>query len=158
MKVTVIMGSLSDKEIADKVVRTLKEFEIEYEVRVISAHRALGELVRYMDETKEETGVYIGIAGMAAHLAGVMAGSTIRPVIGVPAKSTALEGLDALLSTVQMPKGVPVATVAINGGQNAAVLAARILSLSDEKLAKKLQDYKEDMEQKILDSKYTFEG
>ena len=111
-----------------------------------------------MDETKEETGVYIGIAGMAAHLAGVMAGSTTRPVIGVPAKSTALEGLDALLSTVQMPKGVPVATVAINGGQNAAVLAARILSLSDEKLAKKLQDYKEDMEQKILDSKYTFEG
>ena len=158
MKVTVIMGSLSDKEIADKVVRTLKEFEIEHEVRVISAHRALGELVRYMDETNEETGVYIGIAGMAAHLAGVMAGSTTRPVIGVPAKSTALEGLDALLSTVQMPKGVPVATVAINGGQNAAVLAARILSLSDEKLAKKLQDYKEDMEQKILDSKYTFEG
>ena len=158
MKVTVIMGSLSDKEIADKVVRTLKEFEIEHEVRVISAHRALGELVRYMDETKEATGLYIGIAGMAAHLAGVMAGSTTRPVIGVPAKSTALEGLDALLSTVQMPKGVPVATVAINGGQNAAVLAARILSLSDEKLAKKLQDYKEDMEQKILDSKYTFEG
>lgn len=158
MKVTVIMGSLSDKEIADKVVKTLKEFEIDYEVRVISAHRALGELVKYMDGTKEETGVYIGIAGMAAHLAGVMAGSTTRPVIGVPAKSTALEGLDALLSTVQMPKGVPVATVAINGGQNAAVLAARILSLSDEKLSKKLEDYKADMEQKILDSKYTFEG
>ncbi|MDO5017933.1 MAG: 5-(carboxyamino)imidazole ribonucleotide mutase [Lagierella massiliensis] len=158
MKVTVIMGSLSDKAIADKVVKTLREFEIEHEVKVISAHRALGTLTKYMDETKKDTGVYIGIAGMAAHLAGVMAGHTTRPVIGIPAKSSALEGLDALLSTVQMPKGVPVATVAINGGENAAVLAARILSLSDEKLSKRLEEYKVQMEEKILNSSYSYEG
>lgn len=141
------MGSSSDVAIAEKVVNQLKEFNIDYEVTVISAHRALGTLEEMMN--KDDAGVYIGLAGKAAHLSGVMAGMTTKPVIGVPIKSSTLDGLDALLSTVQMPSGVPVATVAIDGGKNAAILAAQILALSDEDLAQKLKDYKKDMEQGV---------
>jgi 5-(carboxyamino)imidazole ribonucleotide mutase len=147
MKVRIIMGSSSDVAIAEKVVNQLKEFNIDYEVTVISAHRALGTLEEMMN--KDDAGVYIGLAGKAAHLSGVMAGMTTKPVIGVPIKSSTLDGLDALLSTVQMPSGVPVATVAIDGGKNAAILAAQILALSDEDLAQKLKDYKKDMEQGV---------
>ncbi|MGO3017622.1 MAG: 5-(carboxyamino)imidazole ribonucleotide mutase [Anaerococcus sp.] len=149
MDVRVIMGSASDIEIAKKVTRTLKEFGISYEVSVISAHRALDVLKETVD--KDDCKVYITIAGMAAHLGGVTAGMTVKPVIGVPAGGSNTAGLDALLSIVQMPKGVPVATVAINGGENAAVLATQILALSDDTLAKKLKDYKVKMRDGVVD-------
>lgn len=147
--VRVIMGSASDVEVAKKVTQILKKFEISYEVSVISAHRALNIL----EETikKDDCKVYIGIAGMAAHLAGVMAGMTIKPVIGIPVGGSNTAGLDALLSMVQMPKGVPVATVAINGGNNAAILAIQILALADENLAEKLKTYKKEMLDKVIE-------
>ncbi len=149
MDVRVIMGSASDIEIAKKVTTTLKEFDISYEVSVISAHRALDVLKETVD--KDDCKLYITIVGMAAHLGGVTAGMTVKPVIGVPAGGSNTAGLDALLSIVQMPKGVPVATVAINGGQNAAILAAQILALSDEELAQKLKDYKVKMRDGVLE-------
>lgn len=147
--VRVIMGSASDVEVAKKVTQILKKFEISYEVSVISAHRALNIL----EETikKDDCKVYIGIAGMAAHLAGVMAGMTIKPVIGIPVGGSNTAGLDALLSMVQMPKGVPVATVAINGGNNAGLLAIQILALADENLAEKLIAYKKEMLDKVIE-------
>jgi len=147
--VRVIMGSASDVEIAKKVTKILKKFDIDYEVSVISAHRALNVLEETMG--KDDAKVYIGIAGMAAHLAGVMAGMTIKPVIGLPVGGSNTAGLDALLSMVQMPKGVPVATVALNGGDNAALLAIQILALSDENLSQKLNDYKKEMLDKVIE-------
>ena len=146
--ITIVMGSSSDKAIAKKVVDQLKEFGVEYKVLVISAHRALDLLLE--EVAKDEADVYIAMAGKAAHLAGVLAGATTKPVIGIPVKSSTLEGLDALLSTVQMPSGVPVATVAIDGGQNAAILATQILALQDEKLAQKLKDYKVTMQENVV--------
>lgn len=147
--IRVIMGSASDVEIAKKVTKILKKFDIDYQVSVISAHRALDVLEKTM--AADDAKVYIGIAGMAAHLAGVMAGMTIKPVIGLPVGGTNTAGLDALLSMVQMPKGVPVATVAINGGDNAALLAIQILALSDENLSKKLKDHKKEMLDKVIE-------
>ena len=147
--VRVIMGSASDIEIAKKVTKILKKFDIDYQVSVISAHRALNVLEETMAD--DDAKVYIGIAGMAAHLAGVMAGMTIKPVIGLPVGGTNTAGLDALLSMVQMPKGVPVATVAINGGDNAAILAIQILALSDENLSQKLKDHKKEMLDKVIE-------
>lgn len=147
--VRVIMGSASDVEIAKKVTKILKKFDIDYQVSVISAHRALDVLEKTM--AADDAKVYIGIAGMAAHLAGVMAGMTIKPVIGLPVGGTNTAGLDALLSMVQMPKGVPVATVAINGGDNAALLAIQILALSDENLSKKLKNHKKEMLDKVIE-------
>lgn len=146
--VKVIMGSVSDIEIAKKVSNILKKFDISYEVRVISAHRALPVLEKAM--TGDDTKVYIGIAGMAAHLAGIMAGMTTKPVIGVPVGGQQTAGFDALLSMVQMPKGVPVALVALNGGDNAGILAAQILGLSDEVLAEKLKVHKQEMLEKVI--------
>lgn len=137
------MGSKSDSHIGEKITTTLEEFGIDYELRIISAHRAMDVLAEYIKEEKSD--VYICVAGMAAHLAGAVAGMTHKPVIGVPAKSTNLDGMDSLLSTVQMPSGVPVATVAIDGGKNAAILAAQILAVSDSELSQKLVDYKETM-------------
>lgn len=153
--VRVIMGSASDIEIAKKVTKILKKFDIDYEVSVISAHRALNVLEDTMQ--KYDAKVYIGIAGMAAHLAGVMAGMTIKPVIGLPVGGSNTSGLDALLSMVQMPKGVPVATVALNGGDNAALLAIQILALSDENLSQKLKDYKKEMLDKVIDDDKSLE-
>lgn len=147
--VRVIMGSASDVEIAKKVTKILKKFDIDYKVSVISAHRALDVLEKTM--AADDAKVYIGIAGMAAHLAGVMAGMTIKPVIGLPVGGSNTAGLDALLSMVQMPKGVPVATVAINGGDNAALLAIQILALSDENLSQKLKDHKKEMLDKVIE-------
>ncbi|WP_282929874.1 5-(carboxyamino)imidazole ribonucleotide mutase [Anaerococcus sp. Marseille-Q7828] len=147
--VRVIMGSASDVEIAKKVTKILKKFDIDYKVSVISAHRALDVLEKTM--AADDAKVYIGIAGMAAHLAGVMAGMTIKPVIGLPVGGTNTAGLDALLSMVQMPKGVPVATVAINGGDNAALLAIQILALSDEDLSQRLKDHKKEMLDKVIE-------
>lgn len=149
MDVRVIMGSVSDIEIAKKVTSTLKEFGISYEVSVISAHRALDILKETVE--KDDCKIYITIAGMAAHLGGVTAGMTTKPVIAVPAGGSNTAGLDALLSIVQMPKGVPVATVAINGGQNAAILAAQMLALSDENLAQKLKNYKKQMRDALIE-------
>lgn len=158
MRVSIIMGSISDREIADKVVKKLKEFDVHYEVKVISAHRALDLLKNYVENAQEESEVFIGIAGKAAHLAGVIAGITTRPVIGIPVKSSLMDGLDSLLSTVQMPSGVPVATVAVNGGENAAILAVQMLALKDQELQKKLDNFKKTMAEKIKNTEYRYEG
>lgn len=143
--ISIILGSKSDMEIGQEIVDVLDEFGVENELKVISAHRAMDILSDYVKADKAD--VYIGVAGMAAHLAGAIAGMTSRPVIGVPCKSKNLDGLDALLSTVQMPPGVPVATVAINGGKNAGLLATQILANSDEDLARKLKEYREEMKE-----------
>ncbi len=158
MRVSIIMGSISDREIADKVVKKLKEFDVHYEVKVISAHRALDLLKNYVENAQEESEVFIGIAGKAAHLAGVIAGITTRPVIGIPVKSSLMDGLDSLLSTVQMPSGVPVATVAVNGGENAAILAVQMLALKDKELQEKLDNFKKTMAEKIKNTEYRYEG
>ncbi|KGF37067.1 N5-carboxyaminoimidazole ribonucleotide mutase [Peptoniphilus lacrimalis DNF00528] len=158
MRVSIIMGSISDREIADKVVKKLKEFDVHYEVKVISAHRALDLLKNYVEKAQEESEVFIGIAGKAAHLAGVIAGITTRPVIGIPVKSSLMDGLDSLLSTVQMPSGVPVATVAVNGGENAAILAVQMLALKDQELQEKLDNFKKTMAEKIKNTEYRYEG
>lgn len=151
MKVAVIMGSISDKEIAKKVVDKLNDLEIESIVKVISAHRSLDLLIDFCGKIEDENiGVVICIAGMSAHLAGVTAALVDIPVIGVPVKSKVLEGIDALLSTVQMPKGIPVATVAINGGENAGILAGKILSLSNENIKEKLRNERIQNKEKIV--------
>lgn len=158
MKVSIIMGSLSDSPIVDKVVSKLMEFGIDYEVKVISAHRALKSLEKYVKESEEESEVYIGIAGKAAHLSGVIAALTTRPVIGIPAKSSHLGGIEALLSTVEMPSGVPVATVAIGGGENAAILATEILSVKYDSLREKLRDMRVKMKETIDNSEYEYKA
>ncbi len=138
-KVGIIMGSDSDLPIVGKAVDTLKSLGIPYEVHVYSAHRTPEQARDFAVNARANGfGAIIAAAGMAAHLAGAIAANTTLPVIGIPCKSSNLEGLDALLSTVQMPSGIPVATVAINGGANAALLAAQILAVSDESLAAKL--------------------
>ncbi|MGI6041048.1 MAG: 5-(carboxyamino)imidazole ribonucleotide mutase [Candidatus Alectryocaccobium sp.] len=141
-KVGIIMGSDSDLPIVQKSVDILKKLDIPYEVHVYSAHRTPIEARNFaVDARANGFGVIIAAAGMAAHLAGAIAANTTLPVIGIPCKSSVLDGMDALLSTVQMPSGIPVATVAINGGANAALLAAQILAVSDSEIAKKL-DFK----------------
>lgn len=151
MKVAIVMGSISDKKICDDVTNMLEKFEIEYEVEVISAHRTPLRAYEYAKTAQDRgIGAIISIAGKAAHLGGVLAANTILPVIGIPVKSSTLDGLDALLSTVQMPGGVPVATVAIDGGKNAAILAAQILALNDNKLKEKLLLYKKELEEDVV--------
>lgn len=138
-KVVIIMGSDSDLPVLKPAVKMLAELEIPFDVRVMSAHRTPAEAADFARNARAEGyGVIIAAAGKAAHLAGALAAQTILPVIGVPVKSSTLDGLDALLSTVQMPGGIPVATVAIDGAQNAALLAAQMLALSDGELADKL--------------------
>ena len=145
-KVAIIMGSDSDFPVMKNAVVELKRFGIPYEVRVMSAHRSPAIAAEFASKAKENGfGVIIAAAGMAAHLAGVLAGNTSLPVIGVPIKAAALEGMDALLATVMMPSGIPVATVGINGAKNAAVLAVQMLALSDEGLAESLEQMKKDM-------------
>ena len=140
-KVGIIMGSDSDLPIIQKTTDTLKNLEIPFEVHVYSAHRTPVEARDFALSARDNGfGVLIAAAGMAAHLAGAIAANTTLPVIGIPCKSSVLDGMDALLSTVQMPTGIPVATVAINGGANAALLAAQILAVSDSELAKKLDE------------------
>ena len=151
-KVASIMGSDSDLPIVQKGVDVLKSFNVPYEVHVYSAHRTPDEAGVFASKAEENGfGVLIAAAGMAAHLAGAIAARTTLPVIGIPCKSSALDGLDALLSTVQMPTGVPVATVAINGAGNAALLAVQILALSDSELSQKLKDKKESDRIKALE-------
>ncbi len=148
--ISVIMGSASDSHIGEKVVKILKEFGVDYEVKVISAHRALNVLKDYVESTDSK--VIIAMAGKAAHLGGVIAGMTVKPVIGIPIKSSTMDGLDSLLSTVQMPRGIPVSTVAIDGGENAALVAISILAVEDENLREKLVDYRKKLEQEVIDA------
>lgn len=135
------MGSDSDLPIIEKAIDILKDFSIPFEVHIYSAHRTPEKAIEFSKNAeKNGFGVIIAAAGMAAHLAGVIAANTILPVIGIPCKSQNLEGIDALLSTVQMPSGIPVATVAINGGVNAALLSIEILAVNDKELSKKLKE------------------
>ncbi|WP_326908626.1 5-(carboxyamino)imidazole ribonucleotide mutase [Sedimentibacter sp. MB31-C6] len=152
MKVAIIMGSDSDFPVVEKGYNILKDFGVAVDVRVISAHRT-PEVAFDFAKQAEENGyeVIIGAAGKAAHLPGVLAGCTSLPVIGLPIKSSELDGIDALLAIVQMPPGVPVATVAINGADNAALLAIQILSVKYEDLRIKFKDYKNKMAQKVID-------
>jgi len=140
-KVGIIMGSDSDLPIIEKAVNVLKEFDVPYEVHIYSAHRTPVEARDFAVNARENGfGAIIAAAGMAAHLAGAIAANTTLPVIGIPCKSSNLDGMDALLSTVQMPTGIPVATVAINGAGNAALLAIQILAVEDKELAEKLDN------------------
>jgi|SRR3989304_5381174 len=139
---SIISGSTSDKHIVDNITEVLNKFEIKHETKIISAHRNPLELRKYVENSKSD--IFIAVAGMAAHLPGVIASFTIKPVIGVPVSSK-LSGIDALLSIVQMPTGVPVATVAIDGGKNAALLAVQILSLNNANLKEKLISYRKDL-------------
>lgn len=149
-KVAVVMGSDSDLDVVSGAIKQLKAFEIPYEARVISAHRTPYEAERFASSARDDGfGVIIAAAGKAAHLAGVMAAYTTLPVIGLPIVSSTMDGLDSLLSIVQMPSGVPVASVAIGGAQNAALLAAQILGVTDEAIAEKLSKFKTDMADKI---------
>lgn len=150
-KVGVVMGSTSDLEAMTPCIDTLIEFGIDVEKRVISAHRAPYELVRWA-ETAKDRGLQVLIAGAggAAHLAGVIAGVSPLPVIGIPIKSKTLNGLDSLLSIVQMPAGVPVATVAIDGSKNAALLAIQMLAIQDEQLMAKLLEFRKKQTEKII--------
>ncbi|HIT21190.1 MAG: 5-(carboxyamino)imidazole ribonucleotide mutase [Christensenellaceae bacterium] len=151
MKVAVIMGSKSDWPVLEKTVAELKKFGVEVEARVMSAHRSPELAAGFADEA-EQNGfeVIIAAAGKAAHLAGVIAGHTTLPVIGLPIKSSTMDGLDSLLSTVQMPDGIPVATVAINGAGNAAILAVQMLSLKYPELKTKLAEKKKEMLDGVL--------
>jgi 5-(carboxyamino)imidazole ribonucleotide mutase len=149
-KAAVIMGSDSDFPVVSAAVKKLKSFGIPVEVHVMSAHRTPQAAFEFSASAVQNGfGVIIAAAGKAAHLAGILAANTILPVIGIPMKSSELDGMDALLSTVQMPSGIPVATVAINGAENAAILAAQILAVGDESLAGKLAQMKRQMAEKV---------
>ena len=149
-KVAIIMGSDSDLPIVERAINTLVEYGVPHEVHVYSAHRTPLESAEFAKNARKNGfGVIIAAAGMAAHLAGAIAAGTTLPVIGIPVKSK-LEGMDALLSTVQMPSGIPVATVAIGGAANAALLAAEILAVSDDALAERLAARREADRQKVL--------
>ena len=151
-KVAIIMGSDSDLPIVEKAIAVLREYEVPFTVHVLSAHRTPDEAAQLAEGAIENGyGVMIAAAGMAAHLAGAIAARTTLPVIGIPVKSTNLDGVDALFSTVQMPTGMPVATVAINGAANAALLSVQILALSEPTLAEKLIKAREAGKAKVLE-------
>lgn len=144
------MGSDSDFPVVKAALSELKKYGVPFECRVMSAHRTPAEACEFASAAKKNGfGAIICAAGMAAHLAGVFAGNTTLPVIGIPMKSSVLDGMDALLSTVMMPPGVPVATVGVNGAKNAAILAVQILAVSDEELAEKLENEKKAMAQSV---------
>lgn len=149
-KVAIIMGSDSDLPVVKDAAKQLKDFGVEFEIHVMSAHRTPEAAAEFAKNAANNGfDIIIAAAGMAAHLGGVLAAYTILPVIGIPMESSRLDGMDALLATVQMPKGIPVATVAINGAANAAILAVQILALSDSSLAEKLTKMRADMKQTI---------
>ena len=151
-KIVFVMGSESDMLFLENEIDTLKEFEVPYEVHIYSAHRTPEEAKAFAQGARANGfGAIIAAAGKAAHLAGAIAANTTLPVIGIPVKSSTLDGLDALLSTVQMPSGIPVATVAIDGAANAALLAAQILAIEDEALALKLSEQRKANAQKVLE-------
>ena len=150
-KVAVVMGSDSDLKVVEKAIDTLKNYGVETEVHIYSAHRTPVEAKEFTANARDNgIGVIIAAAGKAAHLAGAIAANTTLPVIGIPIKASVLDGMDALLSTVQMPAGIPVATVAIDGAENAALLAIQILAVEDKALAEKLQQAREEKKAKIL--------
>ena len=150
-KVAVIMGSDSDLPVVEKAIAVLEEYGVPYEVHVYSAHRTPVEARMFAQGAADEGfGVILAAAGKAAHLAGSVAANTVLPVVGIPVKSSTLDGLDALLSTVQMPAGIPVATVAIDGAANAALLAVQILAVSDGALAEKLTAARRAATEKVL--------
>ena len=150
-KIAIIMGSDSDLPVIEPAFKRLKDFGIPFEAHVMSAHRTPERASEFAKNAiKNGFGVIIAAAGMAAHLGGVLAAHTTLPVIGIPVKSS-LDGLDALLATVQMPPGIPVAAVAINGADNAAILAAQILATGDDALAEKLASFKMEMEAKVIE-------
>lgn len=158
-KVAVIMGSDSDLPVVKGCIKTLRSLEIPVEVHVMSAHRTPEATASFAaNAAANGIGVIIAAAGKAAHLAGALAAHTILPVIGIPIKSSTLDGLDALLSTVQMPKGIPVATVAIDGADNAAILAAQMLALSDDGLAAKLLEMKKKFAEDVIKKDYQIQS
>lgn len=157
-KIGIIMGSDSDLPVVEKAVNTLKEFGVPYEVHVFSAHRTPAEAKEFsMNARKNGFGAIIAAAGMAAHLAGAIAANTTLPVVGIPINCGKLDGVDALLSTVMMPSGIPVATVAIDGAVNAALLCIEMLSISDDTLAEKLDNKRVADSKKVLDKNSAIE-
>ncbi len=151
MKVGIVMGSKSDYPVVQKAEQMLENFGVEYETRIISAHRTPKQAEQFAaDAEANGFGCIIAAAGKAAHLAGVLAATTPLPVIGIPMKSSTMDGLDSLLSVVQMPKGVPVATVAIDGAENAALLAVQILSTADPALREAIKAFKKKQEEDII--------
>lgn len=157
-KIAIIMGSASDKEVAAIAVETLKSLSVPYTVRVLSAHRTPDEATTFAKSLEEDGyGAAITIAGKAAHLGGVIAANTTIPVIGIPVKGSDLGGLDALLSTVQMPPGIPVASMAINGAKNAALFAAEIIALSDDDLKNRIKMERERMRLSVLEADKSIE-
>ncbi len=150
MKVAIILGSVSDFSKVKEACDYFKKMEVPFDLRALSAHRTGEELENYIKENDDEIDIYIAAAGKAAHLPGVIAAKTIKPVIGIPITSSVLDGMDALLSIVQMPPGVPVATVAINGAKNAAILACQMLAIGDAKLGSKLKIFKIEMADQVL--------
>ena len=157
-KIGIIMGSDSDLPVVEKAINTLAEYGVPYEVHVFSAHRTPEEAKAFSTSAIENNfGAIIAAAGMAAHLAGAIAANTTLPVLGIPVKSASLDGVDALLSTVQMPPGIPVATVGINGAVNAALLCIQILAVSDEALAQKLIDARKAAKDKVLEKNKAIE-
>ena len=151
-KVGIIIGSDSDLPIMKGCISMLKKFGVEYTLNVMSAHRTPARAMEFASKAKENGyGVIIAAAGKAAHLGGVLAAHTTLPVIGIPVKSSTFDGMDALLATVQMPKGVPVATVAVDGADNAAILACQMMGIYDEKLSEKLSQFKDDMEKEVIE-------
>ena len=152
-KVAIIMGSASDCPVVEKAVTTLRQFGVPYEIRVMSAHRTPDEAAQFALAARDAGfGAIIAAAGMAAHLAGAIAARTTLPVIGLPVSAKKLDGIDALLSTVQMPSGIPVATVAIDGAVNAALLSIQILAVSDPELAQKLDDARAAAAEKVIEA------
>ncbi|WP_457677930.1 5-(carboxyamino)imidazole ribonucleotide mutase [Thermovibrio sp.] len=152
-KVAVIMGSKSDMPVMETCVETLSKFGVPYEAKVLSAHRTIDEVIAFCEKAEEEYEVIIAAAGYAAHLGGVIAAKTTLPVIGVPLDASPLKGIDSLLSIVQMPGGIPVATVTIGkaGAKNAAVLAVEIMAIKYPELREKLKEYREEMKRKVLE-------
>ncbi len=151
-EIGIIMGSDSDYPVMEKAIEVLKEFNISYEAKIVSAHRTPNRMKEYAESAKDKgIKVIIAGAGGSAHLPGMTASFTTLPVIGVPVQTKTLKGLDSLLSIVQMPSGVPVATVAIDGAKNAALLALQILAINNNKLQKKLHDYKLKMENEVIE-------
>jgi len=158
MKVAVVMGSKSDYPKVQEGIDLLEKFGVEVTVRALSAHRTPTQLIDFLNEIEDKVDVIIGAAGKAAHLPGVIASHTLIPVIGLPIKSSTMDGLDSLLSIVQMPKGIPVATVTIDGGLNAALLALQIMSLKYTKIKEDLVLYRKEMADKVLEDDKNLRG
>jgi 5-(carboxyamino)imidazole ribonucleotide mutase len=152
------MGSKSDYPKLEEGIELIKEFGIETEVRALSAHRTPKQLMDFLNEIENDTDVIVAAAGKAAHLPGVIASHTLIPIVGLPIKSSTLDGLDSLLSIVQMPKGIPVATVTIDSGLNAALMAIQIMSIKYPELKQKLKNYRIEMENKVLEDDEKLRG